>query len=569
MKRIGKAAAAVLAVMAILGACGNRAPSGAGKTTPAGNLNTLGSYPIVKEKVSITVMKPTGSLENNMDANWMTKFYEEKTNVHVNWVEVPQEQFKERVNLALASGDEIDLVIPGFGVAQFGQGEILRFANQQVILPVQEYIDNDTVNMKRELDARPLWRQSLTLPNGNIYAVPSLNECLHCAYYGKMWVNTEFLKNVGLKIPTTTEEFRAMLIAFRDKDANGNGDPNDEIPFAAASEYGVYSAKVDTYLMSAFVYDDGMDRLYIDKGKVTAAFQQNEFQEGLAYLRGLYRDKLIYPGSFTQNLTARGQLNSQKYESVIGAIPYEHHGNLGGRETGQPVRWLDYTGIPPLTGPHGLRTARYDFYAQFQLFRSCFVPATSKNPKVVFRWLDWFFNGGEGDWTLVFGGKGIGWDDADPGATGVDGGPAAFKALVLKEGDEWFENRNWGQDFPNLNTAVMRASEQTPLDWRVPDGSGVERMLYLVTSENYVPYGWPAEKQMPPLFYSDEVTAEIALLKTNINTYVEESIAQFITGDLDVSRDWNSFQANLNNLGLSRYLQLIQQAYDESAFAKQ
>jgi putative aldouronate transport system substrate-binding protein len=73
-----------------------------------------------------------------------------------------------------------------------------------------------------------------------------------------MWINTEFLKNVGLSAPRTPDEFRAMLIAFRDKDANGNGDPKDEIPFAGANEYGVYSAKVDTYLMSAFVYDDGI-----------------------------------------------------------------------------------------------------------------------------------------------------------------------------------------------------------------------------------------------------------------------------------------------------------------------
>jgi putative aldouronate transport system substrate-binding protein len=119
-----------------------------------------------------------------------------------------------------------------------------------------------------------------------------------------------------------------------------------------------------------------------------------------------------------------------------------------------------------------------------------------------------------------------------------------------------------------MNTAKMRAGEQTPLDWRVPDGSGVERMLYLKTTENYVPYGWPAEKQIPPLYYSEESTAEISLLKTNINTYVEESIAGFVTGRLDVNRDWNTFQTNLNNLGLARYLELIQAAYNDSAFLK-
>ncbi|HCA69426.1 MAG TPA: sugar ABC transporter substrate-binding protein, partial [Lachnospiraceae bacterium] len=36
-----------------------------------------------------------------------------------------------------------------------------------------------------------------------------------------------------MEIPKTTEEFEAVLKAFKEKDANGNGDPNDEIPFSA------------------------------------------------------------------------------------------------------------------------------------------------------------------------------------------------------------------------------------------------------------------------------------------------------------------------------------------------
>jgi putative aldouronate transport system substrate-binding protein len=570
MKRIffgGMAVLFALAAVSGLWAGGQRGAA-RGPAINRANFNNLGSYPLVKNQETITVMKTTGSLDQTMDQNWMTQFYEQKTNVRVNWIMIPTEQFRERVNLAMASGDQADLVVSAFGAGQIGQSEIMRFAAQQVILPIQDYIDSDTVNMKKALAEQPLWRQTITMPNGNIYALPSLNECLHCSYYGKMWVNTEFLKNVGLSIPRTPEEFRDMLRAFRDKDANGNGDPKDEIPFAAANEYGVYSAKVDTYLMSAFVYDDGMDRLYIDNGKVTAAFQQPGFREGLSYLRGLYGEGLIYPGSFTQSLTTRGQLNSQKYESVIGAIPYEHHGNLGSRETGQPVRWLDYDAIPPLKGPQGLQAARYDYYAKFQHFRTSFIPASSRNPALVLRWLDYFFDGGEGERTLVFGGKGIAWDDADRGTTGVDGSPAKFKTIPDREGDRWYQNRSWGQDFPNLNSAAMRGSEQTPFDWRAPDGSGVERMLFVKTTENYVPYGWAPEKQIPPLYYSDEAATEISLLKTNINTYVEESIAKFVTGALDPDRDWNSFQNSLNNLGLPRYLQLMQEAYNASAFAR-
>ena len=36
-----------------------------------------------------------------------------------------------------------------------------------------------------------------------------------------------------MEVPTTTDEFVAVLRAFRDNDMNGNGDPSDEIPFQA------------------------------------------------------------------------------------------------------------------------------------------------------------------------------------------------------------------------------------------------------------------------------------------------------------------------------------------------
>jgi putative aldouronate transport system substrate-binding protein len=558
----------VLAVLIAAGvwAGGQQGRTQTGSSVNRANFNTLGTYPLVKNKENITVMMPTSELDQNMDANWMTLFYEDKTNVHVNWILAPGGELKTRVNLALASQDQIDLILTGAtAVSQLTLTEILRLVDQQLITPIETFIESDTINIKANLAKVKGWREIITLPDGHIYTVPRLNECLHCAYYGKMWVNMEFLKNVNMNIPTSPAEFKQMLVAFRDKDANGNGDPTDEIPFSG-SVYG-YSSKVDTYLMSAFVYDDGLNRLYVNKGRVTAAFQQPEFQEGLHYLRDLYAENLIYPGTFTQDRDTQYKLNSQKYESIIGAIPYEHHGNMGSREKGEPVRWIEYKPIPPLKGPHGLQVARYEHYQQFETNRAVFIPSTSKNPALVMRWLDWFHTE-EGPNVLYRGGKGIGWTDADPGATSVDGGPAKYKTIILQPTDQWYTNRNWGQIFPNMRTAAYRAAEQTPFDYLVPDGSGVERALHVYTLENYVPYGQAPENQIPPLYYSGNAASEVALLQTNINTYVEESIAKFVTGAMDTSRDWANFQNNLKSLNIDRYLQIIQNAYDNSAFAK-
>ena len=557
----------VLIILITRGGIGGGAQKTAeGTSIDRSNFNTLGTFPIVKQKETITVVIGDGSATFNGDTNWMTKFYEEKTNVHVNWIVAPLEQFKERVNLALASAEKIDAVIAAnHTLTAYTFNEYMRFSEQGVILPIQDYIETDTVYVKQNLNVQPGWREVLTLPNGNIYAFPTLNDCYHCRYYGKMWINMEFLKNVNLKVPTTTEEFRQMLIAFRDRDANGNGNPNDEIPMMGAIDN--FGAKVDTYLVSAFIYNDGQNRLFLNNGKVVAAYMEPEFQEGLRYLNQLFREGLIAKDSFTANRNERNLINSAKYESTIGAIPNIHY-VIGSRETGQPVRWIDYEPIPPLKGPRGLQVTRYDHYQKFMTTEAAgFIPATAKNPALIMRWLDWFHSE-EGNIILRYGEKGTGWIDPEPGATGPDGRPAKIKTQTLPQDHPYYGNLVWGARFPNYNTYEMRNLLEAAPDMRAPDGSGAERFLEVMSRQNYEPYAQKIENLLPPLYYSGDNVLEMTTMTTNINTYVEESIAKFVVGDMNIDTGWAAFQSNLRNLGVDRYLQIIQNAYNTSAFAK-
>ncbi|MGI5899262.1 MAG: extracellular solute-binding protein [Christensenellales bacterium] len=579
----------VLSVLALLLAACTPAPSQGGATNPppttqsggsttaqpsapvpdAGdesNFYPPGQYPIVKEQETLSVFTYLLGTKMDHETNWMTKFYEEMTNVAVRWVVAPTEQFMDKLNLSLAGGDPLDVIIcGGNSTTAVSMPVLLKYANQGMILPLEDLIENHSIYFKERLDEYPGWREAITTPEGHIYSFPSLNECYHCMYYGKMWINQEFLKNVGLDIPTTTDEFYEMLVAFRDQDANGNGDPTDEIPMIGATDS--FGAKIDTYLMSAFIYDDGENRLFLRDGTVTAAFAQPEFQEGLRYLNMLFDEGLIYKESFTQNRTTRNQINSQKYESLAGAMPNIHHG-IGNRGEGEPQRWLEYIPIEPLVGPDGLQITRYDYYAKFQtILTSGMMPSTCKNPELVIRWLDWFMSE-EGTMTLLYGPEGIGREMAEEGSKGVDGSPAVYKRIVMEEEDEYSGNLTWGQQFPNYHTTDMKNGLQQPDDMLAEDGSGLESFLYKYSKEHYEPYGIALEDLIPPLFYSEAAINEQSMLTTNINTYVEEAIARFIIGDLDVDSDWDSYLKELNVLGLDRYLQIVQETYDASAFSK-
>ena len=89
----------------------------------------------------------------------------------------------------------------------------------------------------------------------------------------------EVVDNLGLNMPTTTEEFYEVMKAFKEKDANGNGDPNDEIPLSTVTSGA--GTQLDGFLMNPFQLTSETNKLYVDNGKVTFAPAQEGYKEGL------------------------------------------------------------------------------------------------------------------------------------------------------------------------------------------------------------------------------------------------------------------------------------------------
>ena len=187
------------------------------------------------------------------------------------------------------------------------------------------------------------------------------------------------------------------------------------------------------------------------------------------------------------------------------------------------------------------------------------------------RFIDWFYTE-EGTMTNFWGPEGIAWEKAAPGQVGVNGQPAVWKQLSMKEGDEYFGNLTWGGTFPFVMPGEMLGSIVAPDSWFALDDNGsptgLEKYLYEQTRDNYAPYGEPVENILPPLFVQPDDIDELAQLKASLYPYVDEALARFIVGDLDIEADWDRHLRELESLGLSRYLEIMQKAYDASAFAK-
>ena len=60
---------------------------------------------------------------------------------------------------------------------------------------------------------------------------------------------------------------------------------------------------------------------------------------------------------------------------------------------------------------------------------------------------------------------------------------------------------------------------------------------------------------------------EYGLSKCDVCKISEEEV-EFLTGEKDIDSEWESYKASLESIGLSRYLEMLQNAYNASSFAK-
>lgn len=515
-----------------------------GTETGEDPVSPAGQLPITKEKTTIRVMVPANSVVEDFATNEFTKYLEEKTNIHIEWDVIPSTSAAEKLNLVMSSGEDLPDVIMGFGVSSAQQ---MIYGSQGVILPLNSMIDKYGFETKKMFEQMPVVKDTITSPDGNIYALPHTNECFHCTLPRRMWIYQPWLDKLGLAMPTTTDEYYEVLKAFKANDPNGNGKA-DEIPMSG-SPTGFY-ASIDSFLMNAFIYNPGGDRLYLQEGKVVVPFDKPEWREGLRFLNKLYEEKLLDPQALTQDENQLKQLGENPDIAILGATAGMHMGVFS-EFYGASNRWLEYKTIPPLKGPNGVQIAPFEAY-HLVGGGSYLITKSSKHPEAAFRLADYLYNE-EVTLRSVIGRPGTEWVKAEEGEVGINGKPAVWKQIA-----DWgqVQNFNWGQTGPSLRTNDLRLGEVANPD------KPLEIVMYEEAKTKYEPYKQELENVLPPLFFTNDQAIEIADMSKTINDYVNEMIARFVIGDADLDKDWDVYLDNLQNMRLENYLSIYQDVFD-------
>lgn len=539
-------AALVMAATLVLSAC-------SGNTTKEGNKGS-GEKTEDAGPVEMTFFAPQGKAP--MDENEFTRFIENKFNVKLKWDLAPTDALQDRRQLLLASGDYPEVFLHG----KFTTSDLQSYGKQGVFLPLNGLIAEHAPNLTKIMEEKPYFKSAITAPDGNIYALPIFNECYHCMFAQKFWINAEWLDKLNLEKPTTTDELYTVLKAFKEQDPNGNGKA-DEIPLTGAPNKYVWNGNIDAYLMNAFIYNDNDKYLILKDGKVDFAANKDQWRQGLEYMHKLYAEGLIDPASFTQNDQAVGQLGNKEGDEVVGSITTALVSYLVNTYDNTLTRHQHWDIVAPLKGPEGVQLAGVtQSVGEFEF--AITSKASEAQQIAAIQIVDYMFSE-EGALYAEYGPtEGKGWKMAEADEKNIDGEPAKYSYYNLPERDpNVVVNESWSQIGAHDLSKTFRdlfAEGQDPL---VPEGYGTR--LAQATNE-YAPYA-PSEIYPSNVFIRPEDTEAAAQMTTAIKDYVQSNLAQFVIGSKSIEKDWDSYVKGFDGLNLKKYIEIYQRAVEKEA----
>ena len=519
-----------------------------------------GVLPFVTEPVTLTIGIAQHPLTTDFEDNYFTNLVEKETGVSLDFELFPSDgtEANQKFSLMVSA----DQTLPDILCLGFSDIERYTYGSSGVFLPLNEYFENDAFFFNETLDkwASPSEKEDIfkygTSTDGNIYAYPSYQIDPGDASALGCWINKQWLDNLGLKAPATTEELYEVLLAFRDNDANGNGDPNDEIPLTGHKEW---KGNVDLYLMNSFIYYKGGAQLNAENGQLYAPFTRDEWRDGIRYIHKLAKEELLSPLSFSQTSNELRAILSDPsdQDSIIGAF-VGHPSPMFGAD-GVP-RVMEYMPLPAMTGPGGISWTPNDgWFASYgtQITKSC------ENPDLAFRVMD-AISKEDISLSCRFGEQGVDWEYTDEGRPShvLEGYSTIFGETATAERPQpWTTENNiiWHSTPMTQIPPKLHGGRQAP-------GYDNEYREYQMRTLWYesVPlrYNNHPDELVNRFIFTQEETDAISEIQTSISSYVDESRTRFILGDMNIETEWDSYLSALDSMGLPSLIEVSQKCYD-------
>ena len=452
---------------------------------------------------------------------------EEKTGIHIDWETIPSDYSTVMSTRLAAMSDLPDFMNnPSLSINMLATGGIAARLN--------DLIDAYGPNIAKRLndESQKGTKLELTAPDGGLYALPDRICAMenYCTNPMTFIIRFDWLEKCGIaEPPTTIQEWHDTLAAFRENDANGNGEA-DEV-FCAAAVY-----------MLCFGEAYGLDQFsnYIVKDdKVVFQWTTEEARDFLAEMNRWYAEGLIAPDYLTDR-----NIDARHLEDQDGASFMWSASNCDWQNKNNTISTPDWRPILPpknvYTGEDGfVNVSASSLYGSYSII----TDANGKADLAV-KWFNYLWSD-EGALLTSMGveGETYYWDE---------NGDAKFIESFI-DGGNWYQNtKAYGIDpgrVPRVSTMYFSKAQAAGYG-DVINEAAAKVVPYVQTSfPNYVP--------------NDAEEMTISMYETDIKTYVQEMIHKFITGS-EPMENFDAFVAQLNGMGLDDVLAIRQAQYDRN-----
>ncbi|MBW7453978.1 extracellular solute-binding protein [Paenibacillus sepulcri] len=281
-KQMMLAAALVFGLTVLSGCSGNASPGGSEGNAPSGASGEAASAP-----TAIKIMSAFSTANPPDPKGDVQKAIEEATNTKLDIQWVSANNYKERLNVSLSSGDIADVVMIDDPFST-----VFRTSAKQGAFWDLTELYGKYPNILKQVPAAA-WEAS-KMQDGKNYGIPRPRGAEGARYFV---IRKDWLDKLGLQVPTTTDELYTVMKAFKEQDPDGNG-KDDTIGFTA----NVLPTDMGTLgiIINSFTGANGTGATgswVVRDGKLENADLLPETREALEYLNKAYKDGLI-PADF-------------------------------------------------------------------------------------------------------------------------------------------------------------------------------------------------------------------------------------------------------------------------------
>lgn len=498
----------------------------------------------VAKTTKFNIFAGISSLSPDNSEKTLIKQMNAAMDIEIDWNNVAGDTLTEKKNLILNTGSDLPDALMGASLTDY---ELITYGASGLLIPLENYINKETTpNLMKVIEQRPNLLATATMPDGHIYSLPSISEMGFSYSDGNDYyigaipqftaINKDWLKAVGMDMPKTIDELHDVLVAFKEQDPNGNGDPTDEIPLSFM--WGNWCAGM-TSLFSAFGFTDYNDQhRAIKDGKVYYQANTDNYKAAIKYFHEWYKEGLIDIEAFSQDSSqyiAKGSADDAR----LGVFSWWEIPEVVGSKHAASYEYLPFLTDAKGNSGVNLNEQGTTSHGSFAITKEC------TNAELLLKWIDQLYDP-VNSMQAIYGPIGEFFAE-EPDENGV------YKTRTLAEGETEGElkaklelygpTRQLSTDFGTYYYMEDRAQQ------RLKDLND----FWFKNVNNFEYY--------PSVTFTLEETETINEYISDIQALTSEQTAKWLV-DGGIDEEWDSYLSQLDKTGLQLVIKAWQDAYD-------